>query len=79
MVDKFKISYFTSNFDGIYHQYLLTKYEETIRKLEQLNDNSTIKELKEALDGNLEIVVGENCSGVDTIDLTNEWIQECTW
>ena len=62
-----------------YNNFLLEKYNVEIKDLERVNENTTLKELEEILDDDITIVIGGNCSGVDIINLSEEYIEEWTW
>ena len=61
-----------------YNNFLLEKYNVEIKDLERVNENTTLKELEEILDDDITIVIGDNCSGVDIINLSEEYIEELT-
>jgi len=62
-----------------YNNFLLEKYKVDIQRLEGVNENTTLKELEEILEDDITIVIGDNCSGVDIINLSEEYIEEWTW
>jgi hypothetical protein len=73
------------SFPEEYHERVLAeKYKSIFNAIEQVKDldQMTISELKEFIeehDMELIIVLGNNCSGVDILDLNNMSASEWTW
>jgi len=55
------------------------KYDEVLEKLKQVSQTTTVAELEEMLGDSLIVVLGDNCSGVDVVDITGEAFHEWTW
>ena len=54
-------------------------YKDLLNKLESVSMESTLQQLQDALGIDLVIVIGDNESGVDVVNLDDESFVEWTW
>jgi len=55
------------------------KYKELLDKLKPVTMNTTLQELADILDTSVVIVIGQNASGCDVVNLSDELFTEWTW
>jgi len=62
-----------------YDERCAKKYKELLDKLETVTMNTTLKELADILGTSVVIVIGQNVSGCDVVNLSDELFTEWTW
>jgi hypothetical protein len=72
------------SFPDKYYESVLAKYKSIFKAIEQAKDfdqmtGSELKEFVEKCDMKLVIVLGDNCSGVNILDLEDMFAWEWTW